>query len=111
MLYTTKIAMYRTESDSDVHTLRAELRKKEHDVILAARFGKELLEENVQLKEELQSLRKECTTLEEVSYNTIKYVTIVRVWLDPIGHNRRGYNYNNLVLASDSRYPLLTHGL
>lgn len=59
--------MYRRNSEPDVDSLRVELRRKEHDLMLAARFGKNLLEENTQLKNQLHLLREEHAKLQEVS--------------------------------------------
>lgn len=60
--------MYRRNSEPDVDSLRVELRRKEHDLMLAARFGKNLLEENTQIKNQLHLLREEQAKLQEVSY-------------------------------------------
>lgn len=48
--------------------LRAELSRKEDALVLAASYGKNLLEENEQVKRELQTALLECTLLEKVSY-------------------------------------------
>ena len=53
----------------DVEALRAELRKKEHDLLLAARYGKSLLEENERIKKELEDEREEHANAMEVSMN------------------------------------------
>ena len=58
-------------SDPDLDSLRVELRKKEHDLLLAARFGKGLLEENDQLKNQLKLLRDEYSNLKEVSKDVV----------------------------------------
>ena len=59
-------AMYRRSSEPDVDSLRVELRRKEHDLVMAARFGKNLLEENTQVKNQLLLLREEQAKLQEV---------------------------------------------
>ena len=46
--------------------LLAELRKKDEELVLAASYGKALLEEKEQLWEELQSAQEEIRQLEEV---------------------------------------------
>ena len=51
----------------EMEELRVELLKKEEDLLLAARFGKKLLEENDLMKGEIQSLRDECRRYQEVS--------------------------------------------
>lgn len=48
--------------------LLAELRQKESDLLLAAQFGKDLLEEKESLQQDLSELRAELKCLEEVSY-------------------------------------------
>ena len=53
--------------NADAEALRAELRKKERDLLLAARYGKTLLEENEQLKKDLETARKEHASINEVS--------------------------------------------
>lgn len=58
-------------SDPDLDSLRVELRKKEHDLLLAARFGKGLLEENDQLKNQLKLLRDEYSNQKEVSKDVV----------------------------------------
>ena len=59
-------AMYRRSSEPDVDSLRVELRRKEHDLVMAARFGKNLLEENTQVKNQMHLLREEQAKLQEV---------------------------------------------
>ena len=54
--------------DADAEALRAELRRKEDDLLLAARYGKNLLEENEQLKKDRETNRQERANLSEVSY-------------------------------------------
>ena len=56
-----------TTVNEDVEALRAELREKERDLLLAARYGKSLLEENDLLKEELENARQEHANITEVS--------------------------------------------
>ena len=51
----------------DVEALRTELRKKEHDLLLAARYGKGLLEENERIKADLEHSRQEHANAMEVS--------------------------------------------
>lgn len=58
--------MYRRSSEPDVDSLRVELRRKEHDLVMAARFGKNLLEENTQVKNQMHLLREEQAKLQEV---------------------------------------------
>ena len=58
--------MSSTDFNSDVEALRAELRKKEHDLLLAARYGKSLLEENEQLKRDLDHARHQHASVNEV---------------------------------------------
>lgn len=65
-LYLT-ICMSLTTVNEDVEALRAELREKERDLLLAARYGKSLLEENDLLKEELENARQEHANITEVS--------------------------------------------
>ena len=55
--------------NADVEALRAELRKKEHDLLLAARYGKSLLEENERIKQNLENMREEHDNAMEVSIN------------------------------------------
>ena len=55
--------------NADVEALRAELRKKEHDLLLAARYGKSLLEENERIKQDLENMREEHDNAMEVSIN------------------------------------------
>ncbi len=45
----------------------SELRTKERELVLSARYGKALLEEKEQLRNELQTAREEMKQLEEVS--------------------------------------------
>lgn len=59
--------MQRINHDPDLDSLRIELRKKDNDLLLAARFGESLLEENDQLKNQLKLLRDEHSNLQEVS--------------------------------------------
>ena len=56
-----------TTFNADEEVLRAELRQKEHDLLLAARYGKTLLEENDLLKKELENARQEHANVIEVS--------------------------------------------
>ena len=56
-----------TTLNVDMEALRAELRKKEHDLSLAARYGESLLEDNAQIKKELESIQQEYTNAKEVS--------------------------------------------
>lgn len=46
--------------------LLAELQEKEHKLIQAAGYGRDLLEENAKLKQELQILQQDSTRMEEV---------------------------------------------
>lgn len=50
----------------DVEALHAELQRKEGDLLLAARAGKNLLKENEKLQEDLKLLQSDLTALEEV---------------------------------------------
>lgn len=56
-----------TTFNVDEEALCAELRKKEYDLLLAARYGKTLLEENDLLKKDLENARQEHTNVIEVS--------------------------------------------
>ena len=56
-----------TTLNADEEVLRAELRKKEHDLLLAARYGKTLLEENDLLRKDLENARQEQANVIEVS--------------------------------------------
>lgn len=56
-----------TTLNADEEALRAELCKKEHDLLLAARYGKTLLEENELLKKDLENARQEQANVIEVS--------------------------------------------
>ena len=47
-------------------SLLAELQEKEERLVLAARYGKNLLEENGRLKQELSALKRDLEILEEV---------------------------------------------
>lgn len=62
--------MQRINGDLDLDSLRIELRKKDNDLLLAARFGESLLEENDQLKNQLKVLRDEHSNLQEVSWTS-----------------------------------------
>jgi len=62
--------MQRINSDPDLDSLRIELRKKDNDLLLAARFGESLLEENDQLKNQLKLFRDEHSNLQEVSWTS-----------------------------------------
>lgn len=53
--------------NADEEALRAELRKKERDLLLAARYGKGLLEENERIKKDLENARQEHADAMEVS--------------------------------------------
>lgn len=53
--------------NADEEALRAELRKKERDLLLAARYGKGLLEENERIKKDLENVRQEHANAMEVS--------------------------------------------
>lgn len=64
--------MYRRSSEPDVDSLRVELRRKEHDLVMAARFGKNLLEENTQVKNQMHLLREEQAKLQEVQFTVIE---------------------------------------
>lgn len=68
--------MSKTDFNADIEALRAELRKKGHDLLLAARYGKGLLEENSQYQKDLESAKQECATLKEVgsTVNDIKNI-------------------------------------
>lgn len=55
--------------NADLEALRAELLKKEHDLLLAARYGKGLLEENERIKRDLENARQEHANDMEVSTN------------------------------------------
>lgn len=46
--------------------LRDELKQKEANLELAARLGKNLLEENEKLKQDLNSMQQDLTSLEQV---------------------------------------------
>lgn len=46
--------------------LLAELNRKENDLILAAEFGKKLLDEKERLKQDLSALKADLACLEEV---------------------------------------------
>ncbi len=46
----------------------SELRTKESELVLSARYGKALLEEKEQLRNDLQTAREEMKQLEEVSW-------------------------------------------
>ena len=59
--------MAHTESDLDFSALCAELRKKEEDLLQAARYGKDLLEERGQLRSDLAAMREEYASLHEVN--------------------------------------------
>jgi len=65
-----KVLMQRINGDLDLDSLRIELRKKDNDLLLAARFGESLLEENDQLKNQLKILRDEHSNLQEVSWTS-----------------------------------------
>ena len=56
-----------TSASADEEELRAELRKKERDLLLAARYGKGLLEENERIKRDLENTRQEHANAMEVS--------------------------------------------
>ena len=56
----------RTDFNADIEALRAELRKKGHDLLLAARYGKGLLEENSRYQKDMESAQQKCDTLKEV---------------------------------------------
>ena len=58
--------------DKDVDTLYALLREREEDLLLAGRFGKNLLEEKEGLKKKLNALQRDFTSLEEVNV-TVNY--------------------------------------
>lgn len=62
--------MQRINGDLDLDSLRIELRKKDNDLLLAARCGESLLEENDQLKSQLKLLRDEYSNLQEVSWTS-----------------------------------------
>jgi hypothetical protein len=53
--------------NADEEALRADLRKKERDLLLAARYGKGLLEENERIKRDLENARQEHANAMEVS--------------------------------------------
>lgn len=55
------------EADVDVEALQAELCRTEKDLQLAARYGKNLLEENEQLKTDAKAMEDELANLKEVS--------------------------------------------
>ena len=57
--------------------LLAELRRKDEELVLAASYGKALLEEKEQLREELQAAQEEIKQLEEVC-GTLSFWTIER---------------------------------
>ena len=59
--------MMSTSASADEEELRAELRKKERDLLLAARYGKGLLEENERIKRDLENARQEHANAMEVS--------------------------------------------
>ena len=48
------------------HELRAELLKKDRELIEAAHVGQELLEENAQLLSKLESVKENCISYEQV---------------------------------------------
>jgi len=50
----------------DTEKLLAELARKNQDLLLAASYGKTLLEEKEQLREDLEAAQKEMKQLEEV---------------------------------------------
>lgn len=50
----------------DLESLRAELVEKEKNLVLAALAGKDLLEENKKLRQELNALKEDEAALEEV---------------------------------------------
>ena len=50
----------------ELEELRAELRQRDEDLILAARYGKALLEENTALKQRLAASSERCGNLEAV---------------------------------------------
>lgn len=56
-----------TTFNADLEALRAELRKKDRDLLLAARYGKGLLEENERIKKDLENARQEHANAMEVS--------------------------------------------
>ena len=56
-----------TSASADEEALRAELRKKERDLLLAARYGKGLLEENERIKRDLENAKQELANAMEVS--------------------------------------------
>lgn len=58
--------MARTESGLDFSALCAELRKKDEDLLQAASYGKELLEERGRLRSELEALREEYASVHEL---------------------------------------------
>ena len=53
--------------DVSSSALCAELRQKGEDLLRAARYGKDLLEERGQLRSELEALREEYESLQEVN--------------------------------------------
>lgn len=55
-----------TMASVDTEKLLVELQDKEHKLMRAAGYGKELLEENERLKLDLYALQLDCTRLEEV---------------------------------------------
>ena len=50
----------------DPEKLLAELQDKEHKLVKAAGYGKDLLEENEKLRNDLKGLQLDCARLEEV---------------------------------------------
>ena len=69
--------------DADAEALRAELRSKEDDLLLAARYGKNLLEENEQLKKDRETNRQERANLSEVSFAVQIYVHVFKIIILP----------------------------
>lgn len=53
--------------DLSVEDLYAELQEREEDLVLAGRFGKNLLEEKEGLKKDLHVLQRNYSSLEEVA--------------------------------------------
>ena len=64
-------------TQNGVDELHAELIRKEDALVLAARYGKSLLEENERIKCELRSTQQEYKQLEKVF---LKYVPIILVY-------------------------------
>jgi len=73
--------MARIESGLDFSALCAELRKKDEDLLQAASYGKDLLEERGRLRSELEALREEHASLQEVN---IVHTHISKVSIDNI---------------------------